>query len=98
MLCSEMQALAQHLGPTLSRAALVQALNTLHFKRILGKDSPNIKIQNMLRQEILEAGCLTEARRPQRLEASCPLRGPAAQQVLVQDAGEAKVGLRGENA
>ena len=42
--CSEMQALAQHLGPTLYRAALVQALNTLHVKRILEKDSPNIKI------------------------------------------------------
>ena len=39
--CSEMQALAQHLGPTLYRAALVQALNTLHVKRIFGKDSPN---------------------------------------------------------
>jgi hypothetical protein len=36
-----MQALAQHLGPTLYRAALVQALNTLHVKRIFGKDSPN---------------------------------------------------------
>ena len=29
-----MQALAQHLGPTLYCAALVQALNTLHVKRL----------------------------------------------------------------
>ena len=45
MLCSEMQALAQHLGPTLSRAALVQALNTLHFKHFLEKTLPTLRFK-----------------------------------------------------
>lgn len=85
-------------GPHTLSCCIGPGFEHLAFQTFFGKDSPNIKIQNSLRQEILEAGCLTEARRPQRLEASCPLRGPAAQQVFVQDAGEAKVGLRGENA
>jgi hypothetical protein len=74
-----MQALGQHLGSRLFRA-LVQVLNTLRFKRIFGKDSPN-RFKTRCK-ESLEAGSLTEAL----------LRCPAAQQVLVQDAGEAKVG------
>jgi len=52
-----------------------------------------------LRQEISEAGSLTEAHRPQRREAaSCPIHCPAAQQLLVPAAGENKVGPQEENA
>jgi hypothetical protein len=48
---------------------------------------------------MLEAGSLTEARRPRSIgAANCPLRCPAAQQVVVQDAGEAKVAPREEKA
>ena len=71
-----MQALGQHLAIS----APDSFVNTLRFKRIFGENSPNrFKIRC---KESPEAGSLTETL----------LRCPAAQQVLVQDAGEAKVG------
>ena len=58
-----MQALAQHLGPTLYRAALVQALNTLHVKRSFGKDSPNSKHKDLKLAEIKKSRKLGVRRR-----------------------------------
>ena len=80
------------LSSTLFFAALVHVLNAFVFQSIFETGCPNIRVSMMLKENKSRTGSLTEALQSQKQEpASCPIRCPAAQQVLVPVGGAAKV-------